>query len=594
MIPPNFIAKYFPELSEIPGSKLKDTRERIVSYMLSNYPDLDMSPNSPFGDLVITPFAHLLAAHEESMGRFMSDLDMENVAKGVIYNCDFVKAYLGNFAVVDRNNLHSTGVIRLITCVDKNIVVDRRTRYSFGIDNVFYLKLPHPGHFNIVATNSSVSPYTNGRVLRRIDTDLWAVDIGVVGTMNGDLVLKGDDGSTDVPDVDITGIKAVLDFTKGLPETSLPVLAEKTRTTFYSATLNTRNGSRNFLFKEFPSLVAASPVINNDNEQLREVVSPLGIAEGKIDIYVMSNGFSNADSQTIRMPLFNPVPSSGNPSRFVAKLELLNPPCFIDSIVSATQPLVNLGYKDNSLDTYILSRSKSALKAPLLQSAYSTYEEYYLCVNMPLDESDDPLLTTIVGGGGVQYHDFTINYRSDPMVPVISDTVDSKDVSPLGVDILTKGFVVVVIKSLTISYVKTPGVTMALDTARTEIFNYFRKLAYGKVYSSSSIIDSMYYAGASEIVSIVPDAYVQWTVADKFIDSTLGDVEDSVIIDDWNDTLEASVTPLSVLIETDSELNVNYSDPNIGESDESYAAIGKRNTCYLLDKANIIFTEVIQ
>lgn len=592
MIPPDFIAKYFPELSAISATKLKDTRERIVTYMTSGYPDLDMSPNSVFGDLVITPFAHLLAAHEEAMGRFMSDLDMENIANGVIYNCDFVKAYLGNFAVIDRNNLHSSGVIRIITCVDKEITIDRRTRYSFGTDNVFYLKLPHPGHFIIKPTDESVAPNTNGRVLKQLDLTTWAVDIGVVGVMNGDDVLKGSNGTTDVPDDDITGIVAVIDFTKGVPETSLPVLAEKTRSTFYSATLNTRNGARHFIAKEFPSVVASSPVINNDDEQLREVVSSLGIAEGKVDLFVMSNGFSNVDSQTIRMPLYNPVPSPGNPSRFIIKMNFLNPPCFIDSIVSATQPKIDLGYKGGDLDAYIVSRSSNFSKAPLLQCAYSKYEDYFLCINMPL-EDDEPLLTTIVGEGGVQYHDFTINYRSDPMVPVIADTVESQNVAPVGVDVLTKGFVVVVIKKLTISYVKTPGVTMALDTARNEIFSYFRNLAYSKVYSSSRIIDSMYYAGATEVVSIIPDAFVQWTVADKVCMATF-DGTDEEVITDWNDVVNNySFTPPENLISTSAGLNVTYVDTDLGTPGETYACIGKRNVCYLLDKANIVFTEVI-
>lgn len=592
MTPPDFIAKYFPELSSIDAVKLKDTRERIIAYMASGYPDLDMSQNSVFGDLVITPFAHLLAAHEEAMGRFMSDLDMENVANGIIYNCDFVRAYLGNFAVVDRANLHSTGVIRIITCADKEITIDRRTRYSFGTDNTFYLKLPHPGHFVIKPTDSSVSPNTNGRVLKQLDLTTWAVDIGVVGTMNGDPVLKGSAGATDVPDVDITGIVAVIDFTKGIPETSLPVLAEKTRTTFYSATLNTRNGARHFLSKEFPSLVSSSPVINNDDEQMREVVSALGIAEGKVDLFVMSNGFSNIDSQTVRMPLYNPVPSEGNPSRFIIQMNFLNPPCFIDSIVSATQPTIDLGFKDVDPNTYIISRSSNFAKAPLLQCAYSKYEDYFLCINMPLDD-DTPLLTTIVGEGGVQFHDFTINYRSDPMVPVIADTVESQNVAPVGIDVLTKGFIVVVIKKLTISYVKTPGVTMALDTARNEIFNYFRTLVYNKVYSSSRIIDSMYYAGATEIISIVPDAYVQWTVADKICPNTfVGDNED--FITDWADVLaDHALSPPVNTITTSADLNISYVDPDIGTSDETYACIGKRNVCYLLDKANIVFTEVI-
>lgn len=580
---PDFISTYFPELSEISTAQLLDARTRITSYLAVTHPDLDMTPNSVFGDLVITPFAHLLVAHEIAMGRFMSDLDLENVAGGVIYNCDFVRKYLNNFAVVDRDNLQSTGVIRILLCVNSDLTIDRRTRYSFGDGNTFTLKLPHPGHLFIKAPNSSVDAYTNGRVMVPVDTNRWAVDIGVVGTMNGEAVLKGATGLTDMPTDAISVISASIDFTKGLPETSLAVLAEKTRSTFFSATLNTRNGARHFLTKEFPSLTAYSPVINNDYEQLREVVSVLGIAEGKSDIYVISNGFANTDQQTITLPLFNPVPDIDNPSRFIAKVTFVNPPCFIDSIKSASQPTVALS------NIVIAAGTTDNVKAPLAIASYTKYATYYFMIPMPLDGTD-PLLITKIGDGGTQYHDFTISYRSDPMLPVVTDTVESRDVAPVGIDVLTRGFVIMHLTSLTISYVKTAGVTMALDTARTEIFNYFRTLAYPKVFSSSRIIDSMYFAGATEVVSIVPAGTVQWSVADVIIP---GDFTDDPV-DNWDDMLDVALTPPVRNISTTADLTMSYVDPNLGDSDQTLVVVGKRNVCYLLDKENIIFTEVIE
>jgi len=583
MTTPDFISTYFPELSEISAAQLLDARTRITSYLAVTHPDLDMTPNSVFGDLVITPFAHLLAAHETAMGRFMSDLDLENVAGGVIYNCDFVRKYLNNFAVIDRDNLQSTGVIRILICVNTDLTIDRRTRYSFGDGNTFTLKLPHPGHFFIKAPTGSVEPYTNGRVMVPVDTNRWAVDIGVVGTMTGTPVLKGDAGLSDMPTTAISAISASIDFTTGLPETSLAVLAEKTRSTFFSATLNTRNGARHFLSKEFPSLTAYSPVINSDTEQLREVISVLGIAEGKSDIYVISNGFANTDQQTITLPLFNPVPSFGNPSRFIAKVTFVNPPCYIDSITSATQPTVGLS------GILIAAGTTDSIKAPLAIASYTKYATYYLMIPMPLSGST-PLLTTTIGDGGTQYHSFTIAYRSDPMVPVVADTVESRDVAPIGIDVITRGFVVMHLTSLTISYVKTPGVTMALDTARTEIFNYFKTLAYPKVFSTSRIIDSMYYAGATEVTSIVPAGAVQWSVANKIIPTSFA--EDPV--EHWDDMMGVALTPPVKTISTLADLTMTYVDANLGESNQTMVVVGKRNVCYLLDLANIIFTEVIE
>jgi hypothetical protein len=38
------------------------------------------------------------------MERFMSDLDLEQVASGVVYNCDFISKYIQNFAPVDQTS----------------------------------------------------------------------------------------------------------------------------------------------------------------------------------------------------------------------------------------------------------------------------------------------------------------------------------------------------------------------------------------------------------------------------------------------------------------------------------------------------------
>jgi hypothetical protein len=572
---PDFISLYYPELSEIPSADVLDARFRLETHLRAQYPDLDTRVNSVFGDLILTPFAHMLAAFETSMERFMSDLDLANVANGVVYNCEFVKDYLRNFAIVDHDNLVSSGVIRLTFCVDDDYTIDRRTQYQFGSGNDFTLRLPYAGHLEIKSSGSALSSDQNTRALVQVDDSKWACDVGVIGSMSGNPVLKGDAGTTDVSVTDLESIVASLDFVAGLPEDSLSELAERARKTFYSATMATRNGARHFLMKEFPELVAISPVISGDEEQLRGTASILGAPDGRADIYVKSSGYAGVDSQILTLEF------DTSDSRYKGQLTLLNPPCEIVSISSVESPDTDLGFGNGGVT--ILSRSTDFGKAPYLTSAYSSYEELFIAIDEPTPELSNEVIS------GDQFHSFLLTYRADPVVPVVSDVVDSPDNAPIGVDVLTRGFVVIRITSLTISYVKKSGVKMALNTAREEIHKYFKNLGYDSVYSDSRIVDTMYYAGADNVVSIVPVAHVQWTVADKTLPS--GGIEP---LANWTGALAQGHTLPVINITTTAGLVPDYQDPNLGNATTvTYASAGKRNVCYLLDEEDIIFTEIL-
>ena len=79
-----------PDFSELTQEKLYETRERLVDYIRVKFDDVDLNPNTVVGDLIVTPQTYTIAALETGMERFMSDLDLGNVAEDVIWNCDFV------------------------------------------------------------------------------------------------------------------------------------------------------------------------------------------------------------------------------------------------------------------------------------------------------------------------------------------------------------------------------------------------------------------------------------------------------------------------------------------------------------------------
>ena len=134
----DFINTYFPDVADVDEASLLSARQRLDTFLKQKFPNLDTRPNSVFGDLGLSPYAYLVACHEIAMGRFMSDLDLEQVANGVIYNCDFVKKYIQNFATVDQTTLQSSGVIRLVFCNNDSYTIDRRARFIFNTVKNFW------------------------------------------------------------------------------------------------------------------------------------------------------------------------------------------------------------------------------------------------------------------------------------------------------------------------------------------------------------------------------------------------------------------------------------------------------------------------
>jgi hypothetical protein len=583
---PDFISLYFPAIGELTEAEIKDARRRAEIFVKQFDPEVDTRPNTPFGDLHLNNLARFLASMEIAHGRFMSDLDLEQVANGVIYNCDFVSKYLKNFAVYEQETLGSSGVIRLTFCADEACVIDRRTRYQFGSDT-FELRLPHEGPLEVLPVGSTPPTATNARVLTQVDEDKYAIDVAVVGVMNT-LVVAGQDGTTDLSPTNLAGISALYDFEFGTPPSSLSSLAAKARETHYSSSLSTVGGTRNYLKREFPDLKVVSPVITGDIEMIRDISNPLGVGAGYLDVHVQSAGHSGEDQQYIKLRYYD-TQDAVAVQRYIGALDLVGIPQQIISITSASSPDVFLGLGTSALE--IFSESTDPANAPLAQAAYSPQERLWIAVDMPrTDTGVDRLVNDIDLDTGFEYHRFLVRYKTDPMVSVVKDDVESRTVKPVGVNVFVRGMVPIVISDFLITYTRSPGVTMKLDAAREEIYNYFKGLGYPTLYSDSKIVDAMYYAGAEDVVSVRPTAYVQWTVADWIVKNP-GVVSPE---EDLTTVLSGSVKPPRITIASTNSLVPSYQDENIGLSSQTYVSAGPRNVGYILDKNNIRFSEVVR
>jgi hypothetical protein len=569
------LTSYTPAIADIPESRILDVRARLETYIKAGWPDLDTRPNSVYGDLVLTPMSTQIAAQEIAAEHFVSDFDLQQIADGVIYNCDVVKAYLQNFAAVERDNLKASGVVRLTFSANSALSVDRGTAFLFGTENVFALRLAGPGSLNILTVGSTRSN-VNDVVLSQLDATTYAVDVPVIGVMPTP-VSAGDTASINNTLAGLLEATAIGTFNDGAPESSLPVLAARTRETFYSSSLNTRGGAQAFVRKEFPGVSGVAAAISGDTEMLRDTTNALGFRDGRLDVNLRSSQGLLSATQVVKLTYDSAV------KKFFGILGLAQIPVAIDSIVAEAASTV-------TLTRTILSRSTDATRAPLAAAAYSELEQLWLIVTMPEDGNSLPLIPVETDGIGNYWAYFTIAYRFDPSLLSVATVLNSAEVRPVGVDVLTKAQLPIVITAFNVQYIKPAGQQVNQAQARTEILAYFQKLSYPDVYVDAAISDSLLYAGASGVKSITCTANAQWSVANAFLptSATLPAIGGGIAA-----ALAAAITPPVLTISVTTALTPTYQDPNLGQPSATYVAAGKRNVGYVLDTANLTFSEYL-
>jgi len=337
--------------------------------------------------------------------------------------------------------------------------------------------------------------------------------------------------------------------------------------------MGSRGTARRFLEKEFPDLTAISPSLSGDAVMMRDSTNAFGVADGRMDVHVKSSYIT--DTQIV-IGIYDSVAD-----KFVVKLELAGTPVVIDSVTYGDSVSVP------SDSFYIWSKTTDAVKASMASASYSKYEDLYLVVDRLVNDAGDDIIGTDHDTSGNRIAMFTVTYKQDPMVSVVDATVSSSDVSPVGVDVLVKGFTPIVFTRFNVKYTKRPGTTVGVGAAREEIFSYINGLGHPYLYSDAKIVDAMFYAGASDVREVDVVASVQWSIADGFLPSEGADPTD-----DLTTALTEVITPGTLGISSSSGLKPSFTDPNTGYPSQTLISIGPRNTTYVLDKTLIEFTEI--
>ncbi len=527
-----FTEQYYPSLAELSPEALSSAREQVVRLLRPQFPDVDFSPGTPTGDLIISVLAAFWAATEESHSRLMSDLDLENVANGIIFSCDFVRAYLGNFSVYDVDNLRTSGLVRLTYNSPEPRLIQKSTRFRFTSDADYHLSLSNPlsTGISLLAAGHPHNGNPDTYALSQTSANSWSVDIPVTSNTS-ETVDAGTSGTINILPAELIGIVAAIEFRPGMPPASLHDLAKFARKIAHALTSSSAGGVRSLVLRNWPEMRMISPVVTGDAEMLRTTpFTPLVLQQPAMDLYVRSNHDMRVETQDIRLRYVTAT-YFGQPRKvFRGKLSLLHRPSRIRSIEWS-------GTTGESLvaSSFIFATSSNN-KLPDTTSFGSVYEDLYLEVvpEMNGDVPRIPLSEDSPSGTVEQYAMFRITYHADPMLETVASTLESPHNKPVGVSLVVRSGPLVDVTGLEVSYTKQPGVRMLLTAAREGIVNYFRAAGYPDVPTHTGIRDIMRSAGAGRVTDIAASGSVKASVALSVFDATLADPLGADIADDWH------------------------------------------------------------
>lgn len=598
----SYTTEYYPNLDELSQEQLDSARSFVVQKLREKFADVDLSPGTVTGDQVVAPLSEFIAAADLAFSRFMSDLDLGNVAEGVIYSCPFVEGFLGNFSVYDDSNLSSIGIVRLTFSSDQAVSFARNVTFKFSEDSEFKIRFSseHGEFFDVLPSSTAWTTEVDKVVLVQTSDTTWSVDIPVTGTMST-VVTAGTSGTINKVFPTLSGIVAVADFVRGATPTSLPELARMARRIYHSMSANSRYGIRSTVYHHWPETAMVSPVMPNDLEMQRGAVgTALGLPNTAVDIYFRSSSDLIRQKQTVLLRYTATANHNGttNNTRFRGKLPLIHSPSKIISIkpVGITDPA--------AISEYTVYSRPTGMSIPYGVHFGTRYEEFYLDIN-PGMSGLVPIvpLSAVYSGDNVDYYyaAFEIEYETDPLFKSVAAHLESPDQAAAGVSTIVRSGPLVDIDTMTIYYHRRPGVKMLLNPALEKIVEYAKKAGYPEVFTPAVIHDIMKVAGASMVASISVTGNIEATPSNRwFAYDAEFSIPSSIDADWYRISYESMPTALATVTSVNSIADMSPEFVSIdmlsngGNTDQRglTSALTKRTVRYRIEPTGVNFVEL--
>lgn len=529
------ISQYINFSQEIDSEIIQDVESRIRTLLKRKWIDLDTNPSSVFGNLFLTPAARVIALMEQTTNCVLSDLNLENALNGIVCDCDFLQNYLKGLGVNSLAEVNTTAMVRITFNKNAKYKIDQGELLLFNDDYVFsfvhgnnptiviepyrYPKIDSdeisfisgtekPDYVNnIYHLSASNVTFNNASVVASeffVDLPVYGpasaqVSAGTTATIDEHFgnetvetwVVDGNDavvGPTEVLNVNltndyITSITMLQDVSPITTPTNIAELIELTQKIKPTSALTTRAGITSFITNNFPSIVGTSTVLYGDYEMVRVNDATTQNVFPAVDIY-------NKGVSTL-LECVEYCPAS---SKETAQFPLQHMPIKITGISYLSN--ISRSTEETQLDlpafpSHVLSFGGTYKNS----TVFSGHKAYTINVN--------PGTYNIQGNTFVR-----LSYLYDPTQETIGKTILSDSCGPI-LNILSRPFFPIHIRSITIDYKKQAGKFFDRQVAVDEIYNFINNLVYPVVYDDAYIGDIIIGNGATSIDSITVNCYVQ-------------------------------------------------------------------------------------
>ena len=547
------ISQYINFSQEIDSEIIQDVESRIRTLLKRKWIDLDTNPSSVFGNLFLTPAARVIALMEQTTNCILSDLNLENALNGIVCDCDFLQNYLKGLGVNSLAEVNTTAMVRITFNTNARYKIDQGELLLFNDDYVF--SFVHGNNPTIVIEpyyypkiNSSQISYIGGKGIERPDyvnniyqlsasnvtfnnvsvvASEFFVDLPVYGPASAEVsagttatidehfgyetvetwVVNDTDttiGPTTVSNVNlandyITSITMLQDVSPITTPTNIAELIELTQKIKPTSALTTRAGSTSFITNNFPSIVGTSTVLFGDYEMVRVNDATAQNVFPAVDIY--NKGVSTLLECVEYCPANNKGTQSFPLQHMPIKITGIS---YLSNISSSTEE-TQLDLPDFPSD--VLSYG-GVYKNSTVFSGHKAYT-----INASTDTYN------IQGNTFVK-----LSYLYDPTQETIGKTILSDSCGPI-LNILSRPFFPIHIRSITIDYKKQAGKFFDRQVAIDEIYNFINNLVYPVVYDDAYIGDIIIGNGATSIDSISVKCYIQGAEATGKHDTYVQDID---------------------------------------------------------------------
>lgn len=569
---------YMPAFAELSAEAVQDARTRLESRVRQAWPEADTRPNSVLGDLAITRGAYIIAALEEALRRFRSDLNLQNAANGVIYDCDFVQMLLENYGTQLRGSQYVHGVIRVITDGSETLELPRMLRFQFRDGDELQMQLPLSGGMYLLPPGSTPDMSVNFRFLTDIGSGEYEALLPVYGQLAAD-VAAGTRAAMNITEDRITDLQAAFDLQAMAGDIPLRIMAQQLLDKVAPPTASHRAGVLSFIAAAFPDCRGASVVLPGDDEAMRSRTGPLGLPVPMADLKIKGPAF-------VETECYARLDWNATDEKFGGVVQVPDGTVLITGLEAMEAIPVVYDVEDAAEVKIAVQSTNTAF--PLATCGYTRYQQVYVSAAMLYEDLVERITPDVDETG--PYMTFKLTCLVDPSAPALAEFLEADANTWMGgVDVSGASLIPYEVTDFNVKYVRRSGTALFLDTAKEEILTYLNQVSAPRVWSDSILAEIMLHYGAVRVTEVECTIKPRFALGNRVLPPAADPATETP------DEIEAQMRAIDAPVLTSmSQLRAVYADPNPGGGSATMHASGPRNYMLVVSEDNVRFTEVFE